>query len=380
MRLNETMEKRLGYVDALRGVAALAVIYAHSTAQFMLNGGLHYRVENEIAKFTLVYLDAGKVAVILFFAISGFVIPFSLFRETKAPLQSFAITRLFRLYPVYWLSIFVWVGYSYFSRGESTPAREVLVNLTMLQQFVGVRNVIELFWTLQIELVFYVLCAALFAGGWLRTPRHIAWASIVSLACALALAAARSFLDEKLPVALPLALSIMFWGFLWRRATVDHAPDARAWVARLTPLIYAAIPPISVMAYSTDHGFHETWWRYMNSYLLALTLFILFTTRIKIDAPSALFLGRISYSVYLFGPLGQELAMKAHPYLPKGAPALLAVALAMVLTLPISATTYRLVEKPAISMGKSLRRRLQDRRDALRPAPQREWNLDRARN
>ncbi len=378
------MEKRLGYLDALRGVAALAVIYAHATAQLMMNGGLHDPIENEIAKFTLVYLDAGKVAVILFFAISGFVIPFSLFKEANAPLQSFAITRFFRLYPVYWLSIFVWVGYSYFSLGKSTPAREILVNLTMLQQFVGVKNVIELFWTLQIELVFYVLCAALFAVGLLKSPRQIAWASILSLACAFVLAAARGFLDQKLPVALPLALSIMFWGFLWRRATIDHAPDARAWVARLTPLIFLAIAPIAVMAYSADHGFHETWWRYANSYLLALTLFILFTTRIKIYAPSALFLGRISYSVYLFGPLGQELAMKAHPFLPQGAPALLTVALAMVLTLPIAATTYRLVEKPAIAMGKSLCRRLQqrrdERRDALRPEPRREWKLDQARN
>ena len=374
------MEKRLGYVDALRGIAALAVIFAHTTAQFMSNGGLHYPVENEIAKVNLVYLDVGKVAVIVFFAISGFVIPFSLFKDSKAPLQSFAVTRFFRLYPVYWLSIFVWVAFSFFSLGESTPTREILVNLTMLQQFVGVKNVIELFWTLQIELVFYFLCAALFAAGLLKTPRQIAWASILSLACALALAAARGFLDQKLPVALPLALSIMFWGFLWRRATVDRAPDARAWAARLTPLIFLAITPIAVMAYSADHGFHETWWRYANSYLLALTLFILFTTRIKIYAPSALFLGRISYSVYLFGPLGQELAIKAHPLLPQGAPALLTVALAMVLTVPIAATTYLLVEKPAIAMGKSLRRRLQDRRDAVRPEPRREWKLDQARN
>ncbi len=374
------MEKRLGYLDAMRGIAALAVIFAHTTAQLMSNGGLHHPIENEIAKFTLVYFDAGKVAVILFFAISGFVIPFSLFKETKAPLQSFAVTRFFRLYPVYWLSIFVWVAFSYFSLGAGTPTREILVNLTMLQQFVGVKNVIELFWTLQIELVFYFVCAALFAAGLLTTARQIAWASILSLACAFVLAAARGFLDTKLPVALPLALAIMFWGFLWRRATVDCAPDARAWVARLTPLIFLAITPIAVMAYSADHGFHETWWRYANSYLLALTLFILFTTRIKIYAPSALFLGRISYSVYLFGPLGQELAMKAHVFLPQGAPALLTVALAMVFTLAIAATTYRLVEKPAIAMGKSLRRRLQQRRDALRPEPRQQWKLDRARN
>ena len=373
------MEKRLGYLDAMRGIAALAVIFAHTTAQFMLNGGLHYPVENEIAKFTLVYIDAGKVAVIVFFAISGFVIPFSLLKDSQAPLQSFAVTRFFRLYPVYWLSLFVWVAFSYFSLGESTPTREIFVNLTMLQQFVGVKNVIELFWTLQIELVFYFLCAALFAAGLLKTPRHIAWASILSLACALALAAARGFLDQKLPVALPLALSIMFWGFLWPR---HDRPGAGR------PRMGRQADPFDFHRHRADLGDGLFRRPRPPRNLVALCEFLsfgpdpfhCFHDQDQNLRPSALFLGRISYSVYLFGPLGQELAMKAHAFLPEGAPTLLTVALAMILTLPIAATTYRLVEAPAIAMGRTLRRRLQDRRDALRPEPTQEWKLDQARH
>ena len=41
----------------------------------------------------------------------------------------------------------------------------MLANLTMLQQFAGIENVIGLYWTLQIELIFYGLCVLLFCAG-----------------------------------------------------------------------------------------------------------------------------------------------------------------------------------------------------------------------
>ena len=47
--------------------------------------------------------NAGRFGVALFFLISGFVIPFS-FKEPR-PLLRFALSRFFRLYPAYWLSL-----------------------------------------------------------------------------------------------------------------------------------------------------------------------------------------------------------------------------------------------------------------------------------
>ena len=50
-------------------------------------------------------INAGRLGVVLFFAISGFVIPFSIKLAHRYPVREFLLTRFFRLYPAYWLSI-----------------------------------------------------------------------------------------------------------------------------------------------------------------------------------------------------------------------------------------------------------------------------------
>lgn len=94
------------------------------------------------------------------------------------------------------------------------------MTLTMLQHFFGIDNIIGLYWTLQIELIFYVACSTLFLAGLLKKPEHIMTITVALLVAALALALARYETGRKLPVALPLALSVMFLGFAWRRYTV----------------------------------------------------------------------------------------------------------------------------------------------------------------
>jgi peptidoglycan/LPS O-acetylase OafA/YrhL len=358
------VDKRLGYVDSVRGFAAIAVIYLHAANHFRLEGAIPGAFELWIVRALTEFSDIGKIAVTLFFAISGFVIPFSLFKPSRHPLRNFAVTRFFRLYPVYWASIFLFVAYVQLMDGTATPLPQILVNLTMLQQFVGVKNVIELFWTLQIELIFYFLCAFLFALGYLRACRHIAIVSAAMLGLAFLLAAARWHFDRKLPVALPWALSIMFWGFLWRRATVEKLPEARALIGKLTLLIYLMIVPIAIFGYSADHGFGETWYRYAASYFAAISLFILFTSRTRITHPAAIFLGRISFSVYLFGPIGQDIAMRLHVFLPAAAPVHLTILLAIACTLPIAFLTYQFIENPGVNLGRRLLRRLDARDEA----------------
>ncbi len=359
--MDRPADKRLGYVDCLRGFAAMAVVYYHTANHYRLAGEIANPIERGVVSLFTEFSDVGKIAVTLFFAVSGFVIPYSLFKPSRTPLRDFAITRFFRLYPAYWISIFIWVAFLWLARGEATPLERILVNLTMLQQFIGVQNVIELFWTLQIELIFYAICAALFAFGFLRSCRQIAWTSAILLVAALTLAAARWHYERKIPVALPLALSIMFWGFLWRRATVEKLAEARRIVAWLTALLFAAVLPICILAYSRDLGEHETWYRYADTYFIALAIFMLFTTRIKVAAPVAIYLGQISYSIYLFGPLGQEGAERLHPLLPAGWPISVTLLLAVALTLPISALVYHMVERPMIELGRHLLRRLKAR-------------------
>ena len=89
------MKHRIEHLDAMRGIAALLVVVQH---------GLERTTQYFDAPW--IVLDAvnlGRFGVVLFFLISGFVIPFS-FRGDQ-PIRNFAISRTFRLLPALWLSV-----------------------------------------------------------------------------------------------------------------------------------------------------------------------------------------------------------------------------------------------------------------------------------
>ena len=121
---------------------------------------------------TMSITDLGNFGVVVFFLTSGFIIPVSLERSGSA--GRFWVGRVFRLYPLYWLSLALAVA---FHLGGFAPAHELeaafrknvpvntLVNITMLQQLVGVPHAIAPYWTLSVELMFYAGCTAFLLAG-----------------------------------------------------------------------------------------------------------------------------------------------------------------------------------------------------------------------
>ena len=88
---------RLVEIDALRGVAALAVVLFHYTTRF-----------TELFKpgtLPTISFPGGHYGVNLFFIISGFVI-FMTLEKTARPLD-FVVSRFSRLFPAYWAAIFL---------------------------------------------------------------------------------------------------------------------------------------------------------------------------------------------------------------------------------------------------------------------------------
>lgn len=122
---------RIKELDALRGLAAFAVFLFH----FQL-------------------FDYGYLGVHLFFIISGFVI-FLTAKSVKKP-SDFVIARFSRLYPTYWVCLFLTFAVLYYGRGDVT-LKQLIYNLTMFQAFLGVENVDGAYWSLTEELVFYVI-------------------------------------------------------------------------------------------------------------------------------------------------------------------------------------------------------------------------------
>jgi peptidoglycan/LPS O-acetylase OafA/YrhL len=351
---------RLAYIDSMRGIAALLVVWMHMfqpVATGALRDMLYY------------VLDPGKVGVIVFFAISGFVIPYS-FPRGPAPIARFTVSRILRLYPAYWLSMVAWIALMAIA-GEALPSTAtILANVTMAQTALGQPNIIGIYWTLFIELLFYVSCAVAFALGLLYSARFVFAASAGFLLIAVLLAAARFYLERKVPVAVPLSLSIMFWGTLWREATLNRSAQHRRYAWWMLGAYAVAMPPISLLAYDMDLGLEEYWVRYMVSYYVALALFMLLSTRLRLEGRTAVWLGRISYSLYLFHNHAKKAVDLAADAFAPGLSAAVRIALAVALALAAAEAIFHLVEKPAIELGKRISRTIADRvPTAAAPAP-----------
>jgi peptidoglycan/LPS O-acetylase OafA/YrhL len=141
------MKERFKELDALRGVAALLVVFFHFTSG-----------RPEFNQF----FKLGTTGVDLFFIISGFVIIMSLEHVAKG--IDFVINRVSRLYPTYWVVVtFTFIIYL-FRRGEILLPDVVnyFGNLTMFQFYLRLPNIDGPYWTMIIEMIFYILVLVLF--------------------------------------------------------------------------------------------------------------------------------------------------------------------------------------------------------------------------
>jgi peptidoglycan/LPS O-acetylase OafA/YrhL len=150
--------QRLAWLDALRGLAALCVVYAHFGTRVLPQ--VHTAVYN--------VFDPGLYGVLVFFMVSGYVVPASL--ERRGSVRTFWLSRLFRLFPLFVFAIAAVLLLHEFGlasvRGTNNNiAASVFSHLFMLNELLGETNIIVVLWTLSYEMVFYVLLTALFTAG-----------------------------------------------------------------------------------------------------------------------------------------------------------------------------------------------------------------------
>ncbi len=149
-----------------RGIAALTVVLDHYTA--------HYRRYFGGADALPVAFPFSQYGVELFFMISGFVILMTL--EHSKTAKDFAFSRFSRLFPAYWATVILTTFISTVLWQPRYPfwARGFVVNMTMIQEYVGIPNADDAFWTLAVELGFYAVMLAIFVVGGLRRIELIA--------------------------------------------------------------------------------------------------------------------------------------------------------------------------------------------------------------
>ena len=393
-------ERRLEWLDGLRGYAALVVVCFH-LGPSVLGPGPHLAVYR--------HLDLGKYGVLLFFLVSGYVIPMSL--ERHGSLRRFWIGRLFRVYPAYLAAIAVVLalGAGPASLRDDTVSA-ALGYATMLLDPLGLRGAVRVFWTLSYEMVFYLVVAGLYA--W-RLHRHSGW-----WASGLALAAtalgpllpdglfASSFAGRRVTaVVLLLLVGGSVAAYLCGRRTaalvagaagigfvllptLNGHPSANSTVAASWQgLLLLAVMFAGTVVYRAQHGRLGRWpaatalgvvaaclvvahpahalWA-ANVAAIAGTFALAFALRHRPIPRVLRFLGTVSYSLYLLHVVVLMLLGRLVPGVAeRPLPVRLAVGVVfLALALGMAWVSYRMVEMPARRLG----RRIDTRRGATQRA------------
>jgi peptidoglycan/LPS O-acetylase OafA/YrhL len=172
--MKKIKKNRIFILDDLRGIAIITVLFYHYFFVYYKDKEIDNIFISNV-QYLNDYINFGAFGISLFFLVSGFVIPMSLKGESNLKnLYNFFVKRFFRLYPTYWFSIILIIIATFIITGSMQYSfKQVLINFTMLQDIFRTQSIDGVFWTLLIELKFYVLTAILFYFNLLKYIKYI---------------------------------------------------------------------------------------------------------------------------------------------------------------------------------------------------------------
>ena len=139
-------QQRFLALDTMRGVAILMVIFGHFLPGRVVFGPFAHHVTS-----------LGRGGVLLFFLLSGYLIFRNVERQDTA---IFLSRRLFKIFPAYTINVALIFLFGLFTAGhENWNLKLLLANLFMVQDVFGQDMLNGVYWTLLIEIKFYVFIA-----------------------------------------------------------------------------------------------------------------------------------------------------------------------------------------------------------------------------
>lgn len=333
---------RIDTIDYLRALAALAVCLFHFNGDDFVG----------IPAISSV-LRYGYLGVDAFFVISGFVIPFALYRSgyTIKDCGAFFAARFLRLYPAYLATCVVIIALWHLSaitpgfQGDlpQTSAAQLISNALLICEFTGESALSPVFWTLAIEAQYYLLIAASmpFLSGGYRPLRWIILGVWIVAPLFIKL--------EGAVFSWTALFAIGILGYLWRTRQVSRFEFSGF-------LLLAAIAHLEVKGYASILA---------GGFTIAL---ILIPIRWRISWLA--WLGSISYSLYLLhATIGGRIINLTMRLPETWWIRIAAVALALLVSLVAAALFYYFIEKPSHQFSRQAYRKLKGKSNAALPLP-----------
>jgi peptidoglycan/LPS O-acetylase OafA/YrhL len=325
---------RLAQLDGLRALAALAVLAFHFTTRFDERHGHAVALGWS--------WPWGMAGVELFFAISGFVIHMTLDR-VRGP-WDFVVLRFARLYPTFWAALLLTTAVLWLAGPEAAKPdlRQLAWNLTMMAETLGQRLVDGVYWSLEVELLFYAaMLAASVTGLTRRGPGWLlAWLGLAAAEPLLKLVGAPAWPYRLTHLAL---LAWIAW-FALGMAAYHWRRDGRLRPAAMA-VVAAALAVVALrQGAATAAG----------AALVFGAVALAGQGRLHgLDAPGLVALGAGSYPLYL---VHQEIGMLAIRWLEgAGLGPMAAIALTTLGTVALAALLHWAVERPSMAWARRRR-------------------------
>ncbi len=354
-------------LESMRGIAALLVAASHvvqaptgPTTELLTHPGVELGTGSRLLYATIVHAVDGLQAVIFFFVLSGFVLTRSLLREpnpSPAQVVDFVIARLFRLYPAIIFAIGLFAA-ALALLGAAPAPSTIVKNMALISTSLN-----GVMWSLQLELmaipVIYVM--------YLLLRRRTRLATLGSIAISLALVVT-SF-DPSIHKILGEPPLQLFYAFTF--GCFCAASSGRL-ASRLTPMQVNIAIAIFIILFFTARpllGPASTWRFLVNSLSAwAMIYLVAYGPRASLlnvlDHPAAHWLGKLSFSYYLFHFLTITPVWNHPEFLvwlidtvgmPRPAIALLIFSASTIVALTLAYICYSFVELPGIRLGRTVR-------------------------
>jgi len=352
---------RLGYVDGLRGLLALGVVFHHYVLSYMFHVYGSWQPDH-----SRVYAVAGPAGVQMFFMVTGFLFWHKMLVERgQVHWRKLYISRIFRIVPLYW---FVVVVMACIVAVESAATLKVpltrlsgqlanwlfLYGYPRLNGFAETNRIVgKVTWTLRYEWLFYLalplqalLLRLSFRHRWVLWAAAVVAVGLAKLHLELPGVGTRSdFLFHfTAGAAVAIANQSDQWrawaGTLWAAAAVTVATGA---LFTLFPTGYGAAQSLLMLVIFAPIALGNSLWGLLSMRPLKV-------------------LGEISYSIYLIhGIVLYVLFTWLFPTFLSGETSrgILAAGLSGTTALVVltSVITHLLVEKPGMTLGRAINAR-----------------------